>query len=67
MPCSRSPEGGLLLGGAWSWGNLLLRGLGPGGVPGPGQGCLLMGGCGLLLWPSVVAFYYGLLVWWPSD
>ena len=38
---------------------------GPGGVPGPrGSG---PGGCGLLLWPSVVVFCFGLLVWWPSD
>ena len=35
-------------------------------------GCLLQGGCcsggcGLLLWSSIMPFYYGLLVWWPSD
>ena len=48
-------------------------------VPGPTEG-LLLGGCGLLLWPSAMAFCYGLLlwssvmpfcygllVWWPSD
>ena len=33
-----------------------------------------LGGCGLLLWPSGMAFWFdglliegGLLVWWPSD
>ena len=66
MPCSRCPGGCLVLGG------LLL-----GGVPAP-RGCLLPGGvwpsimafcCGLLLCPSVMAFWFGGLLIekaWPS-
>ena len=73
MPCSRSPGGCLLLGGACSQG-VPAPGGASWGVPAP-RGCLLpVGGawsrggwCGLLLWPSVVVFCYGLQVWWPSD
>ena len=64
MPCSRgSLPGPWGVPGSWGvpgpQGGLLL-----GGVPGPG-------GCGLLLWPSVVVFCYGLLIEggllvWPS-
>ena len=57
MPCSRY-LGVSTLGVSAHWGGLL-------------RGCLLWGGfCspggGLLLWPSVGVFCYGLLVWWPS-
>ena len=55
MPCSRSPRGGLLLGGAWSrgclvWGGQLLRGCLVLGVPGlrgsaPGGGAWSWGVC----------------------
>ena len=60
MPCSRSPGRCVCSpGGVCSQGCLLQGGLLPGG------------GCGLLLWPSGVAFWYGLLVesgllLWPS-
>ena len=66
--------GGLLLGGFCSVGCLL-----PGGTV-CSQGVSALGGgvvafCyGLLLWPSVMTFWFGgllieggLLVWWPSD
>ena len=60
MPCSRSPGRCVCSpGGVCSRGCLLQGGLLPGG------------GCGLLLWPSGVAYWYGLLVesgllLWPS-
>ena len=49
--------------GAWSAGGVP----GQGEVPDLGGACSGGGGCGLLLWPSGVVFWCGLLVWWPSD
>ena len=56
--------------GVCSWEGLLLGGCGRGVCSWGGicsQGGVCSWGCGLLLWPSVVVFCYGLLVRWPSD
>ena len=47
-------RGCLLMGGAWFGGCLLPGDTWSRGLPGWG------------VWPSVMAFCYGLLVWWPS-
>ena len=78
MPAS---GGCLLPGSVCSWGVSTSRGSAPrgvsspGGVPGPrGGGCLLLRGCGLLLWPSgLVTFWFGglliegSLVWFSGE
>ena len=65
MPCSRSPGGVSAPGGGGvgvcSWGVSAPR-----GVSAPGAGVSALGGICSGGWPSVMAFCYGLLVWWPS-
>ena len=53
------PRGCLVPGGVCSW-----RVPAPWGVPAPGGVAFCYG---LLLWSSVMPFFYGLLVWWPFD